>query len=83
MLCILPPGGWGHGYKSSHNYVHAIWVSEMPHMNSSLGPQLSKVVDSKQIKSLHLPCLHQNTSLYGSGVFVSQCRPCQHATPQL
>ena len=34
------------------------WVSEMPHMNSSLDPKLRKVVDIKQIKSLHLPCLH-------------------------
>ena len=83
MLCIFPTGGEKNGYKSSHNYVHAIWVSEMPRMNSSLDPQLRKVVDSKQIKSLHLPCSHQNTSLYGSGVFVSQCRPRQHATPEL
>lgn len=83
MLCIFPTGGEKNGYKSSHNYVHAIWVSEMPRMNSSLDPQLRKVVDSKQIKSLHLPCSHQNTSLYGSGVFVSQCGPRQHATPEL
>lgn len=84
MLWIFPMVGEGENrYKSSHNCVHAIWVSEMPHMNSSLDPQLRKVVDRKQIKSLHLQCLHWNTSLYGSGVFISQCRPHQHAAPEL